>query len=72
MGRGLAIAAGLCIGLLMAGLVSAALVTVVRPQLRGVELVWAVTTVTVVATTAAVWRLWYRHKTRDTKTGIGR
>jgi hypothetical protein len=68
MGRVLAIAAGFSIGLLMAGLISAALVTVVRPQLRGVELVWVVTTMTVVATTAAAWSWWYRHKTRETET----
>jgi hypothetical protein len=62
MGRVLAIAAGLLVGTLLAGLASAALVSLAPPQLRGAPLVWAVTATIVVATTAAAWGLWSRNQ----------
>jgi hypothetical protein len=65
MGRVVAIAAGLLVGILLAGLASATLVVLVPPQLRGAPLVWAVAAAIVVGTTTAAWGLWSRSRRKS-------
>lgn len=55
MRRALAIAAGIVVGILLAGVISAALIGILPPRLRVVQVVWTATALVVALT---VWGFW--------------
>jgi hypothetical protein len=60
MRTALAAAAGVAVGVLLAGITNAALISMVPPQLRTATLLWTTTGVVVIIAAAASWFLFAR------------
>ena len=60
MKHALTIAAGMIVGLLLAGAIAPVLIVILPSRLRGAGVVWSATAVLVVLTTTAFWLLWAR------------